>query len=130
MKFEVIEIKDLIDKAKVLFFDKCRLVQICATKSQNFEILYTFEKDNELINFKLIFPDTEMPVPSISAIYAIAFLYENELKDLFGFQFTGLSLDYKGCFYQTKIKNPFAVNENDKIKNDLASTISEGAKNG
>lgn len=117
MKFEILDVKDLVDKAKVLFFDKYRLAQICCTKSVNFEIIYSFAKDAELVNYKLVFPDNAIVIPSISPVYAIAFLYENEIKDLFGFKFSDLSLDYNGCFYQTKIKNPFLVS-------------AEGTKNG
>jgi ech hydrogenase subunit D len=52
----------------------------------------------------------EMPhLPSISSIYLCAILYENEIHDLFGVQVAGMAIDFKGKFYKTAIKYPFAT---------------------
>jgi ech hydrogenase subunit D len=47
-------------------------------------------------------------LPSISSIYLCAILYENEIHDLFGVQVAGIAIDFKGKFYKTAIKFPFA----------------------
>ena len=47
-------------------------------------------------------------MPSISSIYLCAILYENEIHDLFGVQVAGIAIDFKGKFYKTAIKFPFA----------------------
>jgi ech hydrogenase subunit D len=42
-------------------------------------------------------------------IYQNAFLYENEIHDLFGVVVTNISIDYHGTLYRTSIKAPFSV---------------------
>jgi ech hydrogenase subunit D len=46
-------------------------------------------------------------VPSISSIYWCAFLYENELHDLFNVQVDGMAVDFHGHLYETAVKFPF-----------------------
>ena len=46
-------------------------------------------------------------MPSISAIYWCAILYENEMHDLFNVQVSDLTVDFKGNFYKTAVKFPF-----------------------
>ncbi len=99
---------ELLDKVKVLFFDKFRLVAMSPLKSdENVEIIYTFASDYDMESFRIVVDDLTKEVPSISSVYQIAFLYENEIKDLYGVKFQGLVLDFNGNFYQTKIKTPF-----------------------
>ena len=47
-------------------------------------------------------------VPSISGSYGAAFLYENEMRELFGLDVTGISVDLQGQLYRTATKVPFA----------------------
>ena len=42
-------------------------------------------------------------------MYFGAFVYENEIHDLYGFTVTGINIDFKGTFYRTTIKHPFSV---------------------
>jgi ech hydrogenase subunit D len=46
-------------------------------------------------------------VPSISSIYGCAYLYENEMHDLFGIKVEGMALDFHGTLYKTKVKFAF-----------------------
>jgi len=86
-----------------------RLVQIgCSTLEAAYELNYSFDKDNRFKNLRVtVVPDEE--VPSISMIYQNAFLYENEIHDLFGVVITNISIDYHGTLYRTSIKAPFSV---------------------
>jgi len=86
-----------------------RLVQIgCSTLEAAYELNYSFDKDNRFKNLRvMVVPDEE--VPSISMIYQNAFLYENEIHDLFGVVITNISIDYHGTLYRTSIKAPFSV---------------------
>ena len=86
----------------------CRLSQICATVAgDSLEVLYTFEKDNILKNYKFII-DAEAPgLQSVTAIYSYAFIYENELHDLFGITFKNLALDYGGKFFKIAKETPW-----------------------
>ena len=42
-------------------------------------------------------------------IYPNAFLYENEIHDLFGVVIKNINIDYRGTLYRTAIKVPFSV---------------------
>ena len=48
-------------------------------------------------------------MPSIGLIYGNAFLYENEIHDLFGIKIEHMVIDYHGTLYQTRIPAPFSV---------------------
>lgn len=97
----------LVSEVLNLKYDHYRLVQICATKIENeYELTYSFGKDYELVNLRMhIAPGTE--VTSISNIYQPAFLYENEIHDLFGINIKLMTLDYHGNLYRIKEKTPY-----------------------
>jgi ech hydrogenase subunit D len=84
-----------------------RLGQICAAKVKDeFQILYSFDKDHALKNLKLIVTEGE-DIPSVTGIYWPAFIYENEMQDLFGFTFKNLALDYGGKFFKVSEPTPW-----------------------
>jgi ech hydrogenase subunit D len=84
-----------------------RIEQICArSKDGVTTLLYSFDKDFDLQNFRVTVPQN-MTAPSISKYYWAAFIYENEVHDLFGVTFTGLVLDYKGNFFKLEKPTPW-----------------------
>lgn len=90
-----------------------RLVAISCSSVKSNEVTYSFNKDNELVHLRLdIGADVE--VNSISSIYPYSFIYENEIKELFGVQIKGISLDYNDNFYKIPVKTPFAMNKEEK----------------
>jgi ech hydrogenase subunit D len=85
-----------------------RLGQICATTLEDkLEILYSFEKDCVLRNIVVETPLQGAELHSITAIYWPAFIYENEMHDLFGVTFKNLALDYGGHFFKIAKKTPW-----------------------
>lgn len=84
-----------------------RLIQICATKTADgYELTYSFGMDYDMTNLRMqIKPGTE--IISISNIFPPAFLYENEIHDLFGIQINLMTLDYQGNLYRIEKKTPF-----------------------
>jgi len=92
-----------------LFAQGFRLVQIgCTTLENAYELNYSFDKDYQFKNLRItVQPEDE--IQSISVIYPNAFLYENEIHDLFGLHIKNISVDYKGAFYRTAIKTPFSI---------------------
>lgn len=116
-KMQNIEINELLNKVQEYFNQEFRLVQIgCATIGKTFEINYSFDKDYKFENLKIIITDPTQEIPSVSGIYWNAFLYENEIHDLYGISIKGMALDYQGTFYKTTIKNPFAKSDISEIK--------------
>lgn len=87
-----------------------RLAQACVvTKTEKFDVVYSFVKGNDLVNLRLLVADGE-EIESITSIYPYAFLYENEMRDLFGLRIRNIAVDFKGELYQTAIAVPFAGN--------------------
>lgn len=109
-----IEKHDLVRRVAEFFANGYRLVQIgCSTLQSGYELNYSFDKDNRFTNLRVtLIPDEA--VPSISVIYPNAFLYENEIHDLFGVVVKNISIDYRGTLYRTAIKAPFST-ENVKL---------------
>jgi len=105
---------DLVGRVAQLFAEGYRLVQIgCSTLQSAYELNYSFDKDYRFKNLRItVAPDEE--VPSISVIYPNAFLYENEIHDLFGLVVKDIAIDYRGSLYRTAIKTPFSI-ENVKL---------------
>jgi ech hydrogenase subunit D len=106
--FTIIPVAALRDKVGGLRRAGYRLVQISATRlAEQVELTYSFDRDRRLANLRLQVPAAEARVPSISSIYWCAFLYENELHDLFNLQVDGMAVDFHGHFYETAVKFPF-----------------------
>lgn len=98
---------NLMEEVMRMKNEGCRLVQICATSTeQGVELLYSFGKEYELKCLRLNLEDGAS-VMSVSSIFAPAFLYENEIHDLFGVPVTLLTADYKGNLYRTGQQAPF-----------------------
>lgn len=98
---------ELIPKVSELKDEGYRIGQACCTKvSAGFEILYSFDKDHELVNLKLTVAEEE-EVMSITAIYWCAFIYENEMQDLFGVKFKHMEMNYGGHFFKVSQPTPW-----------------------
>jgi ech hydrogenase subunit D len=71
------------------------------------DVAWAFARDAEFEHIReRIMPGDE--VPSISPSFGAAFLYENEMRELFGIDVTGIDVDLKGQLYQTATLVPFA----------------------
>ena len=100
---------DLVGMVAQLFAEGYRLVQIgCTTLPGAYELNYSFDKDYRFKNLRVTAAPGE-EVPSVSVIYPNAFLYENEIHDLFGVVIKNINIDYRGTLYRTAIKVPFSV---------------------
>ena len=90
-----------------------RLSQACAVYvNDNYEVSYSFANDDtyEYLTFRLIInPQTE--IASITEFYPYAFLYENEMKELFGVKIKMINLDYDNKLYRIKEETPFYTKE-------------------
>lgn len=100
---------DLVGIVAELFAEGHRLVQIgCTTLADAYELNYSFDREYRFRNLRVtVAPGEE--VPSISVIYPGAYLYENEIHDLFGVVIRNISVDYRGTLYRTAIKAPFSI---------------------
>lgn len=105
---ESITTEALLEKVRAKRAQDCRLVQISATRlPDQVEITYSFDRDKVLSNLRLSLPAESSRLPSISSVYGCAVLYENEIHDLFNVQVDGLTVNFQGNFYKTRVKFPF-----------------------
>jgi len=115
---ELITVDETTLSSKVygFFSEGYRLVQIhCTSVDAGFELNYSFDREYKFTNIRLVV-DRETEVQSVSGIYWNAFLYENEISDLFGVKIKNIVLDYHGKFYQTAAKAPFGKPEQEERK--------------
>ena len=90
---EVIELASLLERVRAMRVRDRRLVQISATAlADQFELTYSFDFDDRLASLRVMVPRENARVPSIQAIYDCAFLYENEMHDLFNITVEGMKL--------------------------------------
>lgn len=83
-----------------------RLVAISSTNKDSIEITYSFDKEYDFVNLRInIGYDAE--IESITGMYPFAFLYENEIKELFGVDIKNIVLDFDNKLYRINVKTPF-----------------------
>ena len=95
-----ITLDTLKDEVQKLLDDGYRLVTLSAVdlKDEGQQILYHFDKEMKEVNLRLAFSKGTV-IPSISGIYFMAVLVENEIQDMYDITFSDLPLDYNGTFY-------------------------------
>lgn len=98
---------DLLGNCIKLKKNEYRIVQICAVRTQDgYELTYSFAKEYDMVNLRVqILVDEE--IASISDIFSPAFLYENEIRDLFGVKIQMINFDYRGNLYRIDTETPF-----------------------
>jgi ech hydrogenase subunit D len=107
-QYQEIPVENLLEKVRELKEKGCRLAQIGATTlADGLEVNYSLAHEADLINLRLQLPAQGARVPSISSIYWCAFIYENEMHDLFNIEISGMAVDFKGNFYNTAVQYPF-----------------------
>ena len=105
--FQEVDRSEIPSLAKRMHSEGYRMVQICGvTKKGETEMVYSFDRDHEMVCYKVHVP-FGTSVGSITPEYWAAFVYENEIHDLFGVEFTDSRLDYKGNFFRMSVKTPW-----------------------
>lgn len=100
---------ELLSNVMTLKNNKLRLSQICcAYSNEKIELSYSFADDdtNEYIILRIVM-DKDTEVCSITEFYPYAFLYENEMKELFGVNVKMINLDYNKKLYRLHDETPF-----------------------
>jgi ech hydrogenase subunit D len=105
--------KDLLTETLRIKNDGYRLVAITCVNKDAVEVIYSFDKDYDLLNLKCVLALDE-EIESISIIYPYSFLYENEIKELFGVKINDINIDLKDSLYKISVKTPFAKKKEDE----------------
>jgi Ni,Fe-hydrogenase III component G len=89
-----IEMSHLCLRAAVAFLKNNGFSQLSAitgsqTDDKLIELLYHFDKAGSLFTLRMLLPEKECSIPTISDIIPGALLYEREIHDLYGIDFIG-----------------------------------------
>lgn len=89
--------EQLLQQAQTMKYQDYRFVTAsCVDTSDGYlDVIYHFDKDLSLMNFRVKVKKGE-EIESISKIFLPAILVENEMKELFGLNVTGMLIDYGG----------------------------------
>jgi ech hydrogenase subunit D len=107
---------ELLERANEMKHAGRRLSQACAASIDgHYELLYSFADDEKYnyTSFKVVV-ETDVHVPSVTAIYPYANFYESEMSELYGVKIDMIDGDYHGRLYRIKEVTPFAPKEADK----------------
>lgn len=124
---EMIAPAELLARAGSKKDQNCRLVQVCvSTLTDQFELTYSFDQKGALSHLRLQIPAANPCVPSIGAVFPCAFLYENEMHDLFGVQIEGMTVDFHGRLYNTTVKYAFGLTKPPAAQSNPAAAAAKG----
>jgi ech hydrogenase subunit D len=123
---EEIPVATLLERVQKMRSEGWRLVHAACTRLvADQEVMYCFDRDGQSLDapdspalhgmhtLRVRLPMLEPELPSISAFYWQAFLYENEMHDLFGITVKGMAVDFKGQLYTTMVPTPYVTKEQD-----------------
>jgi hypothetical protein len=104
-----------------------RFVNICgSTVAGGVELIYSFSKGLPLENLRFTI-DNKTVIPSVSDRFPNAFFFENETHDLFGVNFSDISIDFDGEFYTVAVPTP--MNPHSSAAREAVTDNSYGAAN-
>lgn len=113
---EEIPLAALLERVQRMRAEGWRLVQASCTRLvADQEVNYSFDRGPasgstaRLVTLRVRVPVHGAELPSISSFYWSAFLYENEMHDLFGVTVHGMAVDFKGKLYTTLVPTPFVA---------------------
>ena len=109
-EFVTISLDELSAYSAARKADGVRYVQTLAVNTEaGVDLVYTFMKDSMIENLKIVAVGKDDVVPSITGDFLAAFVWENEIHDLFGINFEGIAIDFAGTFYDLAMKEPMTV---------------------
>lgn len=112
-ELEIIAPEQLLEKVMEKKNRGMRLSQACAAWVNGmYELSYSFADDGTYQYQTLrICLEKDREVASITAFYPYAFLYENEMKELFGVKIRMINVDYRDKLYRIDTPTPFLKKE-------------------
>lgn len=111
---KTISANDLLAEVLNVKNEGYRLVAVTCTSKDGLELTYSFDKDYDLLSFRFV-TDTETDISSISVMYPYSFLYENEIKELFGVNIVNMNIDFNNTLYKIPVTTPFNRKEEGEL---------------
>ena len=108
--YQEISIESLPKVSERMQSEGHRFVQVLAVNTEaGIDVQYTFMKDGALENFTIKGVQKGVPIPSITDRFIAAFVFENEIHDLFGVEIRNIAIDFKGNFYAVSEREPMTI---------------------
>ncbi len=110
-KFVSLELADVPALSDRMKSEHARFVQILAVNTDaGIDLIYTFMMpDGALTNYKVCGVGKTDVVPSITGNFLAAFVFENEVHDLFGVNVKDIAIDFGGNFYKLAASEPMTI---------------------
>lgn len=109
-EFAPLPIEAIHDEALARKAGGWRYVQTLAVNTEaGIDLVYSYMKDGLLENLVAKALPAGSTVPSVTDQFLAAFVFENEIHDLFGITFEGLAIDFGGNFYRVAQKEPMTI---------------------
>jgi ech hydrogenase subunit D len=104
---EDIPVGELMPRASAWKEGGWRLCQIHSVRTKTgYELTYSFAKDYALQNLRITLGEQES-VPSLTVIYPCAWMYENEIAELFGVDIQNIRMNFHKKLYKLNVETPF-----------------------
>lgn len=108
--FSILDTKDVKSFAQNRKADGWRYVQTLAVNTESgIDVVYSFMKGSLLENHTVKAVGKGDVLDSITDSYLEAFVWENEIHDLFGVSFKDVALDFEGTFYAVAQAEPMTI---------------------
>ena len=126
-EFTTITLQELPELSNQRKADGWRFVQLLAVNTDaGIDLIYSFMKDGLLVNSEIKGVTKDQTVPSITNNFLAAFVFENEVHDLFGVNIEGIAIDFGGNFYALAQKEPMTIiSPEQKAAREKARKIAE-----
>ena len=110
IEFAPLSVEELPALAAEKKAEGARFVQLLAVNTEEgIDLVYTFMKGDVLTNHEIKGVGPDMTVPSITDQFLAAFVFENEVHDLFGVSISDIAIDFGGNFYALSQKEPMTI---------------------
>lgn len=110
VSYESITIDDVLELSSRKKAEGYRFVQLlCVNTEQGIDVQYTYGKGPILENYTIAGVGPDDVIPSITGDWFNAFVFENEVHDLFGVTIEGIVIDFGGNFYAVAQKEPMTI---------------------
>lgn len=126
-EFTTLTLQELPELSNQRKADGWRFVQLLAINTDmGIDLIYSFMKDGLLVNSETKGVTKDQVVPSITNNFLAAFVFENEVHDLFGVNIEGIAIDFGGNFYALAQKEPMTIiSPEQKAAREKARKIAE-----
>lgn len=130
--FTRIDLAQAMDIARAKHDAGWRFVEVHANrpyKDQGIEVVWTYvDEDAQVFEAYEAFVEPGTRIPSVSALFPCAFMYENEMHDLYGLPVDGITLDYRGNWYGLMMYAPMIDRDEDKPSRAAAEEAAGDAR--